>query len=80
MDNEFGKTLWERRINTLKLPLRQFCKKTGYDPAYISRLENGLIKAPRTKKLLNKLFEAYEINEALLDIFLGLARKSRLEY
>jgi len=80
MNNVFGKALYNHRIKELKLTLRQFCKTTGYDPGYVSRLERGFIKAPRTAKLLSKLLGMYGIDAKQWIKFVELARKTRLEY
>ena len=49
-----------KRMST-GLTLRQFCKNIELDPAYVSRLENGVISAPSKVPLLETLAEALGI-------------------
>lgn len=46
----FGNYLREKRIKN-KMTLRAFCNRYGFDPAYISRLENSRLKPPSKEKL-----------------------------
>ena len=45
----------------LNLTLREFGTTKGYDPAYISRLETGVLKAPSETEKLKALALAYEL-------------------
>ena len=45
------------------LTLRAYCQGKGEDPAYISRLERGLIGTPRDEAVLNRLAKSLGINE-----------------
>jgi len=40
---------------SLGLTLREFCRKTGYDPSYISRIENNLTTPPVDQNKLSNL-------------------------
>lgn len=44
-----------------KLTLRKFCESKGYDPGYISRLENSIIAAPKDSEKLKALATALGI-------------------
>lgn len=58
----FSKFIYERRIK-LGYTLRKFCKTKGYDPAYISRLENGLTLPPDETDKLRALAMALKLKE-----------------
>lgn len=58
----FGELIRQKRIE-LKMTLRGFCEKTGYDVAYISRLENGLMLASADAIKLQKLARSLNISE-----------------
>jgi len=60
MNSTFANFIKERRLGQ-DLTLRQLCQNTGYDVAYISRLENGLIDAPSDIEKLKALAKAYSI-------------------
>lgn len=60
---KFGDFCYKRRIE-LGYTLREFCKTKGYDPAYISRIENNLLPAPDDYKKLSALALALELEEA----------------
>jgi transcriptional regulator with XRE-family HTH domain len=49
--NEFGAFFREIREG-LGLSLREFCRRTGFDQANVSRLERGLLPPPKTQKVL----------------------------
>lgn len=57
---EFAEYLKQLR-NELGLTLREFGTSKGYDAAYISRLENGILKAPSEPEKLKALAKAYEL-------------------
>src|SRR5580698_7941915 len=48
---EFGAFFRETREG-LGLSLREFCRRTGFDQANVSRLERGLLPPPKSKKVL----------------------------
>jgi transcriptional regulator with XRE-family HTH domain len=50
-DNEFGAFFREIRQG-LGLSLREFCRRTGFDQANVSRLERGLLPPPKSQKVL----------------------------
>lgn len=60
MSSTFTDFIKERRLG-LDLTLRQFSQNAGYDVAYISRLENGLITPPSDIDKLKALAKAYSI-------------------
>jgi len=77
----FGEKLRTKRI-AKEMTLRKFCRKSGYDPAYISRVERGMFTAPQNKNDLVKLLDAYgflELTKEWEEMF-NLARKSILPY
>lgn len=53
----FGPYLKELRIANRKT-LREFCRNTKQDPAYISKVERKLISAPQNIEVLKKFGEA----------------------
>jgi transcriptional regulator with XRE-family HTH domain len=66
MGNTFGRFIKERR-NKMGLTLRTFCKNTGYDIAYISRLENGIMLPPVEMSKLTSLTNSLDIKEDTKD-------------
>lgn len=54
---------FEKRRVQLGYTLRKFCRNKGYDPAYISRLENGLIPPPEDSNKLKALAIAIELEK-----------------
>ncbi len=50
-NNEFGAFFREIRKG-LGLSLREFCRRTGFDQANVSRLERGLLPPPKSQKVL----------------------------
>lgn len=63
------------------LTLRSFCKRFGYDPAYISRIETGKLSAPTDEDKLNGLAIALGFKRGSSDwvTFFDLAYESRSE-
>ena len=57
---KFGELIKERR-KQLRIPLREFCRKNNLDPAYISKLERGIISPPKSEKVLKRLALALKI-------------------
>jgi len=58
----FGEFFRQKRLE-LKLTLRQFCRKKGYDAGYISRMECGLLLPPKDIEKLKALAIALEIKK-----------------
>ncbi len=58
----FGEFFRQKRIS-LGFTLRSFCERFGYDPAYISRLERGLLPPPEDKDRLQAIAKALNIKE-----------------
>lgn len=56
----FGDFLKQRRAQ-LRIPLREFCRQNGFDPAYISKLERGIVLPPKSTKALERLAVALNI-------------------
>jgi len=52
---------------SMGLTLRRFCANKGYDVAYISRLENGLMAPPEDPEKLKALAFALELEESSID-------------
>ncbi len=74
----FSEFIYKKRVS-LGYTLRNFCQIKGYDPAYISRLENGRIPAPESDEKLKALATALEIEQSTRDwvYFFDLAAVSR---
>ena len=53
----------KQRRKELGYTLRAFCKNKGYDPSYISRLENGLLNPPLETSKREGLALALEFEE-----------------
>ena len=60
--DEFGRFFRESRL-ALGLTLRAYCNKHGEDPAYISRLERGIIRPPKDVDVLNRLAKSLGFGE-----------------
>ncbi len=78
MKNTFGSFIRKKRIS-MGLTLRSFCKSTGYDIGYISRLENGILLPPVEESKLRKLAKFLKVNfkSEEWDTFKTLADVSR---
>ena len=61
--SEFGEFCRSKRLEK-RITLREFCKQSGFDPAWISRIERGLLAPPRSKQLRAKLGIALGVEEA----------------
>lgn len=59
-DMNFGEFIRNKRLS-LDKSLREFCKETGYDVAYVSRLETEIMTPPAEEDKLAKLALAYQI-------------------
>ena len=56
----FGEFLKQHRAQ-LRIPLREFCRCNSLDPAYISKLERGVVSPPKSAKALERLAVALKI-------------------
>lgn len=77
---DFGQLVKSHRVK-LGVSLRQFCMQTGFDAAYVSRIENNLIPAPESADKLKGLARSLRISidtEEWVDFF-DLAAISRRE-
>ena len=54
---------FKNRRKELGYTARKFSEKKEYDVAYISRLENGLVKPPAEQKKIKALAKALELEE-----------------
>lgn len=63
---DFGQFVRARRLE-LGLTLREFCKESGYDSGYISRLENSLVLPPESEEKLKRLASALGIQKGTPD-------------
>lgn len=46
------------------LSLREFCRRNGFDPGNISRLERGLVRPPQSPELLESYAKALRLDES----------------
>lgn len=60
MTARFGAFFRQRR-KTLDLSLREFCRRNGFDPGNISRLERGLLAPPRAAEILESYAKALKL-------------------
>lgn len=58
--SSFGEMLYNERISK-NLTLREFCRKYDFDPAQISKIENNLLKVPKSKSFLNKIAKMIDV-------------------
>lgn len=58
----FGEFFRESRLGQ-GYTLRSFCAAFREDPAYISRLETGILEPPKDKEVLNRLASALQLEE-----------------
>src|SRR5579863_3122849 len=56
----FG-AFFRAKRNALGLRLREFCRRYGFDPGNISRLERGLLPPPRSQEALQAYAEALRL-------------------
>jgi transcriptional regulator with XRE-family HTH domain len=77
----FGSLLRDKRIRGGQT-LRGICKSSSYDIAYISRIERGLLPAPKSLSGLERLLNVYGIykNEEEWDRYVELARRTLFPY
>lgn len=62
----FGEFFREKRVRA-GFTLRSFCVRFGLDPAYISRVERGLLTPPEDKEKLEGLAQALGIKRGTTD-------------
>lgn len=62
----FGDFFREKRVQA-GFTLRSYCARFGLDPAYISRVERGLLTPPEDKEKLEGLAKALGIKEGSTD-------------
>src|SRR5438128_1323248 len=60
MTTRFGHFFRQRR-QTLGLSLREFCRRNGFDPGNISRLERGLLTPPHSIDVLESYAKALKL-------------------
>ena len=58
----FGEFFRQKRIDS-GFTLRSFCERFGFDPAFISRIERGLLTPYGDKEKLKGLAKALKLNE-----------------
>jgi transcriptional regulator with XRE-family HTH domain len=56
----FGEMLHEERISR-KETLREFCRINDFDPARISKIENGLLNVPKGKEFIKRIAKGLDI-------------------
>jgi transcriptional regulator with XRE-family HTH domain len=56
----FGEMLHEERISR-KTTLREFCRINDFDPARISKIENGLLNVPKGEEFIKRIAKALDI-------------------
>jgi transcriptional regulator with XRE-family HTH domain len=73
--SEFGAFFRQVRKG-LGLSLREFCRRTGFDQANVSRLERGLLPAPKSDKVLTAYAKGLKLkpNSPEWDRFMTLAK------
>ena len=59
----FGSFFKEMRKNKTGLTLRKFCLEYGLDPGYVSKLERGLMRPPKSTKTLEQFASYLQIKE-----------------
>lgn len=57
----FGQLIREERVSK-GFTLREFCRKTGFDPSYWSRIERGKAQPLKSSEFLNKVAEVLGID------------------
>ena len=77
---KFGEFFRTKRIE-LGLTLRKFCQGSGLDPAYVSRIENGLSLPPESIEKLKGLAVAIKLEEGTIEwvTFFDLASAAKGE-
>src|SRR5262249_15540230 len=77
MNDEFGAFFREIRKG-LGLSIREFCRRTGFDPANVSRLERGLLPPPKAERVLTAYAKALKMKPGSpeWERFMALAKPS----
>lgn len=68
----FGEFFKQKRIDQ-ELTLRAFCRRYGYDPGNISKLERGRVSAPQSKRRLSGYMTALKLTGTDRETFMMLA-------
>ena len=78
-DNQFG-TFVRTTRKALGLNLRAFCRRNGFDPGNISRLERGISPPPQAQQMLEALAKALKLKPGTYrwEQFIKLATVSQL--
>src|SRR5687768_6360320 len=63
---QFGQFFRQRR-KVLGLSLREFCRRNGFDPGNISRLERGLLAPPQSKEVVDSYAKALKLQPDSVD-------------
>ena len=56
----FG-AFFRAKRKALGLTLREFCRRNGFDPGNVSRLERGLVPPPQARQLLESYAKALKL-------------------
>ncbi len=59
---KFGEFVRERR-KAIGVSLREFCRRNGFDPANISRIERGISSPPKSQEIINSIAKALELTD-----------------
>lgn len=68
----FGEFFKQKRI-ALGMTLRCFCRRYGYNPGNISKLERSRVSAPQSQRKLDQYMEALELASTDRNTFVTLA-------
>lgn len=74
----FGNYIGKLRIEQ-NITLREFCKKTGFDPASWNKIENGYNKPPQSKHILKIIAEALNV-PLESELYNDIVRLSNLKF
>jgi len=68
-------TFFRANRKALGLTLREFCRRNGFDPGNVSRLERGLVPPPQARQLLESYANALKLESGTVawDTFFELA-------
>jgi transcriptional regulator with XRE-family HTH domain len=88
-NTRFG-AFFRAKRNALGLNLREFCRRNGFDPGNVSRLERGLLPPPKSAEILKsyaqalklrpddwQTFEALAVQESIPSGFRTVRRETR---
>lgn len=62
MMTRFGEYIRNLRLGK-RITLREFCKRTGFDPSNWSKIERGILQAPKSKKILDIIADVLDLGE-----------------